>query len=76
MTVQTKPLAELTREAVEILTRELGILDTMRFMNQFATVAGDYPTERASLFDHLSLDEIFADIREHQIANSLGGEPR
>jgi hypothetical protein len=35
------PLAEVTRRALEILTRELGPADTVRFINQFTTGSGD-----------------------------------
>ena len=35
MIVSTKPLAEVTHEAIGILLREIGIVDTVRFLNQF-----------------------------------------
>ena len=63
MTVRTKPLAEVTQRAIEILYRELGTADTIRFINQFTTGYGDYTLERDNLFAGETLDQIIADIK-------------
>jgi hypothetical protein len=63
MTVQTKPLAEVTHQAIEILTRELGVADTLRFVGQFTTGYGDYTAEREILFADTTLDQIIAAIK-------------
>lgn len=63
MRVETKPLAELTSRAIELLSRELGAADTIRFVNQFTIGHGDYTAERASLFGSMTLDEIIAQIK-------------
>ena len=63
MTVMTKPLAEVTQEAIGILCREMGIVNTIRFVNQFIIGYGDYTEEREALFEDMSLDEIIAEIR-------------
>jgi hypothetical protein len=57
------PLAEVTRRAIEVLARELGPADAVRFINQFSVGSGDYTAERAGLFGHLTLGEIVAEIR-------------
>jgi hypothetical protein len=57
------PLAEVTRRAIEILSRELGPADAARFVNQFSVGSGDYTAERAGLFGHLTLAEIVGEIR-------------
>lgn len=57
------PLVEVTRRAFEVLTRELGAADTLRFVNQFSSGAGDYTAERAEFFAGRSLTDIVADIR-------------
>jgi hypothetical protein len=62
MTVETKPLAELTSRAIEILCRELGAADTLRFVNQFTTGFGDYTAERESLLGPTTLDEIISHV--------------
>jgi hypothetical protein len=63
MTVQTKPLAEVTRQAIAILIRELGATDTLRFVNQFTTGLGYYTAEREELFAGASLEQIIDDIK-------------
>jgi hypothetical protein len=63
MTVETKPLAELTSRAIELLSRELGAADAIRFVNQFTIGHGDYTAERESLFGSMTLDEILSQIK-------------
>lgn len=63
MTVQTRPLAEVTRRAIEVLTRELGAADTLRFVNQFTTGLGDYTAEREQLFGEVTLQQILGAIK-------------
>lgn len=62
MTVETKPLAEITRRAIEVLTRELGSADTLRFINQFTTGHGDYTAERDAIFGEDTLVQMISDI--------------
>ena len=53
MNVQAKPLNEITRQAIDLLSKEMGIADTVRFLNQFTTGYADYTEEREALFkDH------------------------
>lgn len=70
MSVSARPLSEVTREAIALLKRELGIVDTMRFLTQFTTGSGNYTDERDALLGDLSLDEIFAEAREIQAAHA------
>ena len=63
MTVPMKPLAEVTHRAIEVLSRELGAVDTVRFVNQFTTGYGDYTADRDSLFGQESLDQIIVEIK-------------
>jgi hypothetical protein len=60
MNVQTKPLSEITQQAIDLLFKEMGIVNTMRFLNQFTTGYGDYTQEREALFKDLTLDEILS----------------
>ena len=62
MTVETKPLAELTSRAIEVLSRELGVADTLRFINHFTTGSGDYTAERDTLLGPMTLAEIISEI--------------
>jgi len=64
MGVETRPLAEITQEAIEILYQKLGAANTVRFLNQFTVGYGDYSEERENLFGHLTLDEIIDEIKK------------
>ena len=64
MIVSTKPLAEVTHEAIGILLREIGVVDTVRFLNQFTGGLGT--EEREQLFGELTLDEIVTAIEHDQ----------
>lgn len=64
MNVQAKPLSEITRNAIDLLSKEMGIVDTVRFLNQFTTGYGDYTKERDALFKDLTLDELLAAIKK------------
>jgi hypothetical protein len=63
MTVQVRTLSDVTRRAIEILTRELGSADTLRFVNQFTTGLGDYTAEREQLFGEETLEQILDAIK-------------
>ncbi len=65
MTIETRPLAEVTQEAIEILFQQLGAVNTVRFLNQFTVGYGDYTEEKEALFGHLTLNELIDDIK-HQ----------
>jgi hypothetical protein len=64
VTTQPLTLAEVTQRAIAILSRELGPADTLRFVGQFWSGAGDYTTERDQLFAGETLDRIVADIKK------------
>lgn len=64
MKVQAKPLTEITQFATHILCKEMGVADTIRFINQFTTGYGDYTKEREQLFSDLSLEEIVSEIKK------------
>lgn len=71
MTVQIKPLNEINHQAILVLTQEMGVANTLRFVNQFTTGHGDYTKERDTLFGHLTLDEIVSTIENKQSDNAL-----
>jgi hypothetical protein len=72
MNIPAKSLTEVTNQALRVLTREIGSADTMRFIGQFSTGTGNYTEERAALFDHLSLDDVLAEIRAQQEVKKQG----
>ncbi|RMF02741.1 MAG: hypothetical protein D6768_07525 [Chloroflexi bacterium] len=63
MVTQTKPLAEITQEAIKVLFQTLGVVNTIRFINQFTTGYGNYTEERDALFGDKTLDDIISEIR-------------
>ncbi|NJN55130.1 MAG: hypothetical protein HC804_10435 [Anaerolineae bacterium] len=66
MMLETKPLVEITHDAIELLYREIGLVNTVRFLNQFSAGFGNYTEEREKLFGHLTLDEIIVEIKRDQ----------
>ncbi|MEM9997391.1 MAG: hypothetical protein AAF809_06785 [Bacteroidota bacterium] len=58
MAVQTRSLSELTHDAIHLLARELGVVETARFLSQFGLGHGDYTKEREALFEGVSTEEL------------------
>lgn len=68
MKTNVKPLYEITQEATRLLYRELGVVNTIRFINQFTTGYGDYTKEREQLFAGFTLEQIVSDIKQQKQA--------
>ena len=66
MMIETKPLAEITQDAIQILFREIGVVNTVRFINQFTTGYGDYTEERSELFAEQTLDDLLSQIKQRR----------
>ena len=66
MTLEVKPLAEITEEAISVLCRNIGIANTMRFIGQFSTGHGDYTEERREMFANLTIEEIAKEIEQER----------
>lgn len=62
MTTTDLPLAEITRAAIQVLCRELGVSNTARFLNQYSLGYGNYTVDRADLFGDMTVDHIAAEI--------------
>jgi len=75
MVVQTKPLAEITQNAIRVLCRVIGLADTMRFVGQFTVGFGDYTAERDELFKDMTLDEVIAGIKQRRIQTTAQPQP-
>ena len=63
MMLETKPLNQITHEAIQVLYQEIGVVNTVRFLNQFTLGYGDYTAERDALFVNLTLDDILTEIK-------------
>ncbi len=68
MAVETRPLIEVNQEAIRLLYRELGIVDTLRFLSQFTSGYGNYVEERDHIFAGLTLEQLVADIKRKKSA--------
>jgi len=63
MKVEEHPIDEINRRATDVLVRELGVADTLRFLTQFGGGVGNYTEERAAWLDQLSVAQIADEIR-------------
>lgn len=63
---QLLPMSELTETAIATLCREIGPVNTARFINHFSTGSGDYTAERALAADNRSVDEIVQEIERRR----------
>jgi hypothetical protein len=66
MSLAARPLAETTHKAIAVLAKELGIVETVRFLTQFGTGLGDYTRERNAIFRGLTMDDILSEMRPTQ----------
>ena len=66
MSLETKPPSQLNEEALQLLTQELGVADTARFLRQFTTGTGNYTEERRERFEDTSIDEVLERIEERR----------
>lgn len=78
MIVETRPLTEITAEALRLLYKELGIVNTIRFLQQFTNGFGNYTEERAALFADQTLEDLIQQIKERRqrLATSKVAGPR
>ena len=66
--IHMRPLAEITQVALRVLYKEIGVVNTVRFLNQFTTGYGDYTQERDGLFADLTLDDMVSEIKRARSA--------
>ena len=66
MTVQSKSLVEINRQALHLLYQELGVVNAVRFLKQFVVGLGDYTRERDVLFGEKTLDEIVEEMERQR----------
>lgn len=69
----TRPLTEITQEALRLLYRELGLVNTIRFLNQFTTGFGNYTEERRALMEHETLETVLAQVYQYQAQKAGDG---
>lgn len=67
MNAQIEPIARVNQRATEALLKELGVVDTIRFLGQLRSGSGDYTAQRGKLLDDLSVDDIAQQIRARRV---------
>lgn len=69
MTTHVQPMFEVMQRATSALIKEIGVVDTIRFLNQFRAGAGDYAVERDELFEGMSVKDITGEIKAQRKTN-------
>lgn len=69
MTTQVQPIAEVTQRGTNALIKEIGVVDTIRFLNQFRAGAGNYTSERDKLFEGKSVRDIVREMKAQREPN-------
>lgn len=70
MNAINKTLAEITDEAINVLCREIGVIETIRFLHQFGFGYGDYTKERQNNNDNRTVAEIVAEVKKRREQSS------
>ena len=73
MIAEARPLAKITQEAIRILFREIGVVNTVRFINQYTTGYGNYTKERRELFADQTLDDLVSQIKQRRERKASAG---
>jgi hypothetical protein len=63
MSATFQPLYEINHRAIQVLCREIGIVNTLRFIRQFTPGFGDYTQERDALQKEKTVAGIVAEIK-------------
>lgn len=64
MNAEIKPMALVNENATKVLVEEIGVVDTIRFINQFSVGHGNYTEERRAMVDSMELEDILSGIEE------------
>jgi hypothetical protein len=76
MNVTQTPVAEITTTAIRVLCREIGPVNTARFLNQFSTGSGDYTAERDAVLGNPTVEELLAELKETRPKGKPSRKPR
>lgn len=60
-------LNQIRQKGLEVLSRELGPVGMIRFMQQFETGSGDYSVERYEWLDDQTVEGIYDRIKERRL---------
>ncbi len=63
MKTAARSISEINRQATHILFKEMGVVETIRFLNQFSVGRGDYTKDRSKWLDKITMDDAIAQIK-------------
>lgn len=66
MITRTQPLNDINIKAIQVLSKEIGLGNTIRFINHFTTGFGNYTEERRKIFSELKVADIVKEIKIKQ----------
>lgn len=66
MITDVRPLIEVNQLAINLLYKELGVVDAVRFLKQFTQGYGNYTQEREVIFANKSLEDIVSEIEKRR----------
>ena len=69
------PLAELTTATIKLLCREIGMVNTARFLSQFTMGYGNYTEEREEILGDFTVDEIDAEVQKKRRGTIVSANP-
>ena len=69
MNARFDPIALVTQRGTDALVKELGVVNTIRFLGQFREGSGDYTAQRENLFQGMSVAEMAREIRARKPGN-------
>ena len=67
MTVHIQSISTIDHQAKDLLIQGLGVVDTLRFLNQFRHGHGDYTREREALFEGETVKSIVEGIKSKRL---------
>ena len=70
MTVPLRPLAAVSEIAIKALVKEIGVSDTVRFLQQFGNGDSDYTVNRRVLARTATLDDILGETLANETPGS------
>lgn len=73
MSTSTMTLNEIRQKGLEVLSRELGPVGMIRFMQQFETGSGDYSIERHEWLQDHTVEGIYQRIKERRLESDEKG---
>jgi len=60
----SRSLNDLRRAGIEVLKKELGVTDMIRFLQIFEKGEGNYTKDRKEWLEELSIDDIIEEIKK------------